>query len=42
MLLGTPAQIADQIEDWFVRGGADGFNLIPPLLPDGLRELLIW
>jgi alkanesulfonate monooxygenase SsuD/methylene tetrahydromethanopterin reductase-like flavin-dependent oxidoreductase (luciferase family) len=30
---GTPAQIADLIEDWFRDGAADGFNIMPPLLP---------
>ncbi|MFO1081819.1 MAG: LLM class flavin-dependent oxidoreductase [Reyranellaceae bacterium] len=30
---GTPQQIADLIEDWFRDGAADGFNLMPPILP---------
>ena len=30
---GTPEQIADFIEDWFEDGAADGFNVMPPLLP---------
>lgn len=30
---GTPEQIADLIEDWFHDGAADGFNLMPPVLP---------
>ena len=30
---GTPEQIADLIEDWFRDGAADGFNIMPPLLP---------
>ncbi len=30
---GTPEQIADLIEDWFKSGAADGFNVMPPLLP---------
>ena len=33
---GTPEQIADLIEDWFTDGAADGFNLMPPLLPSML------
>ena len=33
---GTPEQIADLIEDWFADGAADGFNLMPPLLPSML------
>ena len=30
---GTPEQIADLIEDWFTGAAADGFNIMPPLLP---------
>ncbi|MFP5250661.1 MAG: LLM class flavin-dependent oxidoreductase [Acidobacteriota bacterium] len=30
---GTPEQIADLIGDWFADGAADGFNLMPPVLP---------
>ncbi|MGH7095589.1 MAG: nitrilotriacetate monooxygenase, partial [Stellaceae bacterium] len=30
---GTPEQIADLIGDWFRDGAADGFNVMPPLLP---------
>jgi alkanesulfonate monooxygenase SsuD/methylene tetrahydromethanopterin reductase-like flavin-dependent oxidoreductase (luciferase family) len=30
---GTPEQIAGLIEDWFTDGAADGFNIMPPLLP---------
>lgn len=39
-ILGTPQQIADQLEDWFVNGGADGFNIMPPYLPGGLDEFV--
>lgn len=37
---GTPVQIADQLENWFVHGGADGFNIMPPYLPGGLDEFV--
>jgi FMN-dependent oxidoreductase (nitrilotriacetate monooxygenase family) len=30
---GTPEQIADHIENWFTDGAADGFNIMPPVLP---------
>ena len=30
---GTPEQIANLIEDWFNDGAADGFNVMPPVLP---------
>jgi FMN-dependent oxidoreductase (nitrilotriacetate monooxygenase family) len=30
---GTPEQIADLMEDWLKDGAADGFNVMPPVLP---------
>jgi alkanesulfonate monooxygenase SsuD/methylene tetrahydromethanopterin reductase-like flavin-dependent oxidoreductase (luciferase family) len=30
---GTPEQIADLIEEWVADGAADGFNVMPPVLP---------
>lgn len=39
-LLGTPEQIADFLEDWFVNGGADGFNIMPPYLPGSLDDFV--
>jgi alkanesulfonate monooxygenase SsuD/methylene tetrahydromethanopterin reductase-like flavin-dependent oxidoreductase (luciferase family) len=30
---GTPKQVADLMEDWVDNGAADGFNVMPPLLP---------
>ena len=37
---GTPEQIADRLEEWFVNDAADGFNLMPPYLPGGLDEFI--
>ncbi|MER7814890.1 LLM class flavin-dependent oxidoreductase [Streptomyces sp. NPDC096153] len=37
---GTPAQIADEIEEWFTEGAADGFNIMPPHLPGGLEDFV--
>jgi FMN-dependent oxidoreductase (nitrilotriacetate monooxygenase family) len=34
---GTPEQMAGLIEDWFTDGAADGFNIMPPLLPAQLE-----
>ena len=39
-LVGTPAQIVDQLEERFVKGGADGYNVMPPVLPAGLDDLV--
>ena len=37
-LIGAAEQIADQLEEWFTKGGADGFNYMPPLLPGSLDD----
>ena len=33
VMAGTPEQIADTIEEWIDDGAADGFNVMPLLLP---------
>ncbi|WP_432239650.1 LLM class flavin-dependent oxidoreductase [Herbaspirillum robiniae] len=38
VLVGTPEQVADEIERWFRAGAADGFNLMPDALPGGLQD----
>jgi hypothetical protein len=43
-ITGTPAQIADHIEEWFHGRAADGFNVIFPYLPgtlDDFAELIV-
>lgn len=40
VVVGTPAQIADQMQDWFEHGAADGFNVMPPVLPQSLDEFV--
>ena len=30
---GTPEQVADLMQDWHADGAADGFNIMPPILP---------
>jgi FMN-dependent oxidoreductase (nitrilotriacetate monooxygenase family) len=37
---GTPEQVADLMADWLDDGAADGFNVMPPLLP-GMLEVFI-
>jgi alkanesulfonate monooxygenase len=37
---GTPAKIADEMEDWFRREAIDGFLIQPPYLPGGLDEFV--
>jgi FMN-dependent oxidoreductase (nitrilotriacetate monooxygenase family) len=39
-IVGTPQSIADQLQDWFDHGAADGFNIMPPVLPTGLDDFV--
>ena len=34
---GTAEQVADTIEQWYDAGAADGFNIMPAVLPSGLE-----
>lgn len=38
--VGTPEQIADVIQTWFEQEAADGFNIMPPILPTGLNDFV--
>ncbi|MEU6729905.1 LLM class flavin-dependent oxidoreductase [Nonomuraea wenchangensis] len=40
VVAGTPEQIADEIQEWFEGGAADGFNVMPPILPHGLSDFV--
>jgi len=40
VVLGTAVDIADAMQDWFEKDAADGFNLIPPLLPSSLEDFV--
>jgi FMN-dependent oxidoreductase (nitrilotriacetate monooxygenase family) len=39
-IVGTPAQVADEMEYWFMNGAADGFNLQPPYMPGALSDFV--
>jgi FMN-dependent oxidoreductase (nitrilotriacetate monooxygenase family) len=39
-MMGTPAMIADQMEQWLVEEGSDGFNIMFPYLPAGLDDFV--
>ncbi|RUS55471.1 nitrilotriacetate monooxygenase [Kurthia sp. 3B1D] len=39
-IVGTPTQIVDQLEEWFVNGAADGFNIMPPHFPEGFTDII--
>ena len=38
IVLGTPVEIADRMQQWFENGAADGFNVMPPFFPGGLED----
>lgn len=38
VFIGTPARVADEMEDWFVHGGCDGWNILPPFFPAPVEE----
>jgi FMN-dependent oxidoreductase (nitrilotriacetate monooxygenase family) len=35
VIAGTPEEVADNIQNWFENGAADGFNVMPPWLTGG-------
>lgn len=37
---GTAGEIADTLAHWFVNNAADGFNIMPPVLPSGLEAFV--
>jgi alkanesulfonate monooxygenase SsuD/methylene tetrahydromethanopterin reductase-like flavin-dependent oxidoreductase (luciferase family) len=38
--IGTPSQVADEMEHWFRDGAADGFNVMPAWLPGSLKDFV--
>ena len=40
-LIGTPAMIADQMEEWLTTNACDGFNVMFPYLPGGLDDVAL-
>jgi FMN-dependent oxidoreductase (nitrilotriacetate monooxygenase family) len=39
-MIGTPQTIADQMEEWFLGKGCDGFNILFPYVPEGLDDFV--
>jgi len=39
-VIGTPGQIVDQLEERFRKYGADGYNIMSPVLPGGLADFI--
>lgn len=38
--IGTPASIADEMQEWLENEGSDGFNIMFPFLPAGLDDVV--
>jgi len=39
-IIGSPTQIADELEGWFGSGAADGFNVLASDVPGGLNDFV--
>lgn len=40
VVIGTAAEVADDLEAWFHGGACDGFNIMPATLPEGLDDFV--
>jgi FMN-dependent oxidoreductase (nitrilotriacetate monooxygenase family) len=38
--IGTAADVADRMQEWFEAGAADGFNITPTVLPEGIDDFV--
>lgn len=39
-IVGTPESVADFLQEWFENEAADGFNIMSPRLPGGLKDFI--
>ena len=39
-IIGTPTQVADQLQEWFENEAADGFNIMAPTFPQGFNDIV--
>ena len=39
-LIGSPSDVADSLQEWFEQGGADGYNIMPSVMPGGLVDFV--
>ena len=42
VVVGTAAEVADVMEDWFTARGCDGFNIMPAFMPEPAMEAFAW
>jgi alkanesulfonate monooxygenase len=40
VIKGSPRQVADMMEQWYIEEAADGFNIMPPYLPGALDDFV--
>jgi len=40
VICGTPKKISDTLEEWFVAGAADGFNILPAWFPGAFADFV--
>jgi alkanesulfonate monooxygenase len=40
VVVGSPKQVVDMMEEWYVEEACDGFNVMPPYLPGGLNDFV--
>lgn len=40
LIVGTPEQVADTLEHWFLAGAGDGFNIMPDSFPSGVESFV--
>jgi len=40
VICGTPTGIADTLDEWFVEGAADGYNILPAYFPGAFAEFV--
>ena len=40
VIFGTPSGIADTLEEWFVEGAADGYNILPAYFPGAFADFV--
>ncbi|RVT99300.1 LLM class flavin-dependent oxidoreductase [Rhodovarius crocodyli] len=39
VIVGTPESIADEMTEWFLGHGCDGWNILPPYFPGPVRDI---
>jgi len=40
LVVGSPTDVADHMEEWFIGGACDGFNMMPPVYPRDLHRFI--